>query len=557
MGKQKNYLLLVLKGCAMGAADVVPGVSGGTIAFITGIYEELIDSIKSIDLQALKLLLSLKFADFWKKINGSFLLGVAGGIAISIFSLAKLMTWLLEHHPIYIWSFFFGLIVASSVLVAKEIKHWHIGTVISLIAGGCIAYVITVMSPAETPNTWWFIILSGAIAICAMILPGISGAFILLLMGKYSYILGAVSSLNIGVMLLFIVGAVAGIISFSHLLSWLLKKYHTATVATLTGFMVGSLNKVWPWKETLETYTDSHGVVRPLVEANVSPHYFQELTQSDPLLMEAIVMFCAYLWHRAHRKENAKATVIMQIYGIIGYPLGHSCSPRYFNEKFQKENIAAEYRSFEMPDIRQLPTLLQQTPDLCGFNVTIPHKQNILPFLDEISEEARVIGAVNCVKVSHPNGQPYLVGYNTDMYGFRKALLEFIPAAISKALILGNGGAAKAVRYALHSLNMEVSIVSRTPRQADEIGYAALPDLITGYPLIVNTTPLGTWPDTSEFPPLPYELLTAGHYLFDLVYNPETTTFMQKGRAAGAHACNGYAMWLGQAEKNWEIWKKK
>ena len=264
MEKQKNYLLLVLKGCAMGAADVVPGVSGGTIAFITGIYEELIDSIKSIDLQALKLLLSLKFADFWKKINGSFLLGVVGGIAISIFSLAKLMTWLLEHHPIYIWSFFFGLIVASSVLVAKEIKHWHIGTVISLIAGGCIAYVITVMSPAETPNTWWFIILSGAIAICAMILPGISGAFILLLMGKYSYILGAVSSLNIGVMLLFIVGAVAGIISFSHLLSWLLKKHHTATVATLT--------------------------VRPLVEANVSPHYFQELTQSDPLLVEAIVM---------------------------------------------------------------------------------------------------------------------------------------------------------------------------------------------------------------------------------------------------------------------------
>ena len=153
----------------------------------------------------------------------------------------------------------------------------------------------------------------------------------------------------------------------------------------------------------------------------------------------------------------------MQIYGIIGYPLGHSCSPRYFNEKFQKENIAAEYRSFEMPDIRQLSTLLQQTPDLCGFNVTIPHKQNILPFLDEISEEARAIGAVNCVKVSHPNGQPYLVGYNTDMYGFRKALLEFIPAAISKALILGNGGAAKAVRYALHSLNMDIDRIPYSP----------------------------------------------------------------------------------------------
>lgn len=277
----------------MGAADVVPGVSGGTIAFITGIYEELIDSIKGIDLQAVKLLLKLKFADFWKKVNGNFLLSVVLGIAISIFSLAKLMTWLLEHHPIYIWSFFFGLIIASSVLVAKEIKQWNIFTIISLIAGVCAAYTITVMTPAETPNTWWFIILSGAIAICAMILPGISGAFILLLMGKYSYILGAVSSLNIGVILLFIVGAIAGIISFSHLLSWLLKNYHTLTVSLLTGFMVGSLNKVWPWKETIQTYIDSHGVEKALVETNISPLHFGELTQTDPLLWQAIVMCIA------------------------------------------------------------------------------------------------------------------------------------------------------------------------------------------------------------------------------------------------------------------------
>lgn len=290
MEKKRNYLLLILRGCAMGAADVVPGVSGGTIAFITGIYEELIDSIKGIDLQAVKLLLKLKFADFWKKVNGNFLLSVVLGIAISIFSLAKLMTWLLEHHPIYIWSFFFGLIIASSVLVAKEIKQWNIFTIISLIAGVCAAYTITVMTPAETPNTWWFIILSGAIAICAMILPGISGAFILLLMGKYSYILGAVSSLNIGVILLFIVGAVAGIISFSHLLSWLLKNYHTLTVSLLTGFMVGSLNKVWPWKETIQTYIDSHGVEKALVETNISPLRFGELTQTDPLLWQAIVM---------------------------------------------------------------------------------------------------------------------------------------------------------------------------------------------------------------------------------------------------------------------------
>ena len=290
---KRNYPLLILRGCAMGAADVVPGVSGGTIAFITGIYEELIDSIKAVDLQAVKLLLKFKLAEFWKKINGNFLISVIAGIGISIFSLAKLMTWLLENHPIYIWSFFFGLIIASSVLVAKEIKKWNIFTVISLILGAVIAYGITVMTPSETPDSWWFIILSGAIAICAMILPGISGAFILLLMGKYTYILGAVSAFNIGVLLLFAVGAVAGITSFSHLLSWLLKHHHTATVSLLTGFMVGSLNKVWPWKETLQTYTDSHGVEKALVESNISPVHFSELTGSDPLLWQAILMCIA------------------------------------------------------------------------------------------------------------------------------------------------------------------------------------------------------------------------------------------------------------------------
>lgn len=290
MGKQRNYLLLVLRGCAMGAADVVPGVSGGTIAFITGIYEELIDSIKSIDLQALKMLFSFRIADFWKKINGNFLISVILGIGISIFSLAKLMTWLLAHHPLYIWSFFFGLIIASSLLVGKEIKTWNVFTILSLLAGACAAYTITVATPAETPNTWWFILLSGAIAICAMILPGISGAFILLLMGKYSFILGAVSNLNIPVLLLFAVGAIAGIISFSHLLSWLLKNYHTLTVSLLTGFMVGSLNKVWPWKETVQTYIDSHGVEQALIETNISPVRYQELTGTDPLIWQSIVM---------------------------------------------------------------------------------------------------------------------------------------------------------------------------------------------------------------------------------------------------------------------------
>lgn len=290
--KFSHYLLLALKGCAMGMADVVPGVSGGTIAFISGIYEELLGSIHSVDLTALRLLGKGRFGEFWRHINGRFLLPVLFGIAVAIFSLARLMTYLLTHHPIAIWSFFFGLIVASAVLVAKQIGRWDLRTVAALMIGAAAAWWITVATPAETPNEWWFVMLSGAIAICAMILPGISGAFILLLLGKYQYIMHAVGELNVPVIAIFAVGAVAGIISFSHLLSWLLKHWHDMTVALLMGFMVGSLNKVWPWKEVLETYTDSHGAVQPLIEANVTPGRFEVLTQQDAQLGEAIAL-CA------------------------------------------------------------------------------------------------------------------------------------------------------------------------------------------------------------------------------------------------------------------------
>ena len=285
-----RYIVLALKGCAMGMADVVPGVSGGTIAFISGIYEELLDSIRSVNATALKLLLKLRLGEFWRHINGSFLLPVLLGIAIAIFSLARLMTYLLTYHPIAIWSFFFGLIIASALLVARQIGRWDWRSLLAFVAGAAAAWWITVATPAETPNDWWFVMLSGAIAICAMILPGISGAFILLLLGKYQFIMQAVGDLNIPVIVIFVVGAVAGIISFSHLLSWLLKHWHDVTVAVLMGFMVGSLNKVWPWKEVVETYTDSHGKIMPLVESNVAPGRFEALTQQDALLAEAIVL---------------------------------------------------------------------------------------------------------------------------------------------------------------------------------------------------------------------------------------------------------------------------
>lgn len=294
----KDYGVLMLKGIGMGAADVVPGVSGGTIAFIVGIYEELINSIKSVNAHSLKLLFTFKIAAFWQAINANFLLAIISGIGISIFSLAKIITYLLTTHPILIWSFFFGLVLSSTYFVSKQIGKWNVASIISFVIGILIAYYITVATPAETPTSLWFIFLCGAIAICAMILPGISGSFILVLLGKYFYIMEAVKTFNITIMLVFISGAAIGIVSFSNVLSFMLRKYHDITIATLAGFMLGSLNKVWPWKETLKTFTDSHGQIKPLVEQNILP---------NQLIWEAVLlMIIGFVLVYAIEKMSAK-----------------------------------------------------------------------------------------------------------------------------------------------------------------------------------------------------------------------------------------------------------
>lgn len=299
----KDYGLLTLKGMGMGAADVVPGVSGGTIAFIVGIYEELINSIKSINIGTLKLLLTFKISAFWNAVNGNFLLALIFGIGISIFSLAKAITYLLETHPILIWSFFFGLVLSSTYTVSKQIKRWNAESILSFIGGAIIAYYITVATPAETPTDLWFIFLCGAIAICAMILPGISGSFILVLLGKYFYIMEAVKTFNIVIMLTFASGAAIGIVSFSNVLSFLLRKYHDLTIALLAGFMLGSLNKVWPWKKTLETFTDSHGHIKPLVEQNIFPN--QYICQALLLMIIGFVIVCVL--EKISEKSNKQA----------------------------------------------------------------------------------------------------------------------------------------------------------------------------------------------------------------------------------------------------------
>lgn len=286
----KEYLLLFSKGVAMGAADVVPGVSGGTIAFITGIYEELLNSIRSVNGEAVKLLFRFRLADLWKHVNGTFLVVLLSGILFSIALLARLVLFLLTDYPEMLWSFFFGLIVASAVVVSKKITRWNWGVILAGLLGTALAYYITIATPTQTPEGYWFIFISGAIAICAMILPGISGSFLLVLLAKYEFILNAVKDLKVDIIAVFGLGCVTGILAFSHVLNWMLKNYHNVTVALLTGFMVGSLNKVWPWKQTLETYTDRHGEVKPLVQENVLPGTYETIVGHESYLMYGIAL---------------------------------------------------------------------------------------------------------------------------------------------------------------------------------------------------------------------------------------------------------------------------
>ncbi len=256
-GFWKNIMVAV-KGACMGAADVIPGVSGGTIAFIMGIYDEFVGSLASINAEALRLLFKGRFAAFWKHINGSFLLSLVIGIGISIIALAGLMQMLLSDFPIQTWAFFFGLIVASSLFIIRGISGWKLREGLLMVFGILLGAVICTLSPTQTPDGLWFIFLSGALAICAMILPGISGSFILLILGKYEYVLGAISGLvagvdpgrNLLILGVFGLGAIIGILSFSRFLHWLLARWQKETMIVLAGFIIGSLVKIWPWSNS-------------------------------------------------------------------------------------------------------------------------------------------------------------------------------------------------------------------------------------------------------------------------------------------------------------------
>ena len=287
--KLKDYIFITLKGMAMGVAELVPGVSGGTIAFVTGIYEEFITSINNVNLNTFKALKEDGFKVFWKKLNGNFLIALVIGMMISIFSLSKVIAWLLEDHPIPTWAFFFGLVLASVIFVAKSIQKWNILAVLLFIAGAASAFYITTLPPSTSSGSLPFIFLSGAIAICAMVLPGISGSFILVLLGSYKTVLEAVNNKDLGIIITFAFGAAFGILSFARILKWMFTNYKDATLAVLTGFILGSLNKIWPWKNIIEVI--QIGKKEIIIDENISPLAFQGDNQLTLAIVTAIIGF--------------------------------------------------------------------------------------------------------------------------------------------------------------------------------------------------------------------------------------------------------------------------
>ena len=282
MNNPKQSLLLFLKGAAMGAADVVPGVSGGTIAFISGIYEELLDSIRAINFQSLSLLKKEGVRAFWQQINGNFLLILFAGILTSVMSLARLVSFALEQHPILVWSFFFGLIVASIIYISRQLPALRWQEWCGLLLGTLVAVAIGFSPPLQLENGWLMLFLAGALAICAMILPGISGSFILLLIGMYPTVIRALTDNNWPLLFVFALGCGCGLLLFARFLSWLLKHYYAATVAVLTGFLLGSLMIVWPWKESLEVILDSSGHEVVISHRLLMPAEFGAVTGTDP-----------------------------------------------------------------------------------------------------------------------------------------------------------------------------------------------------------------------------------------------------------------------------------
>jgi len=537
----KDHFFLVIKGLAMGAANKVPGVSGGVVAFVAGFYEEFIYSLQRVNKNAFKLLFKGQFRQFYTYINGPFIGLLFLGMIISYFSVSKLLDYLIIHYELYVWSLFFGMILGSIYYISRSFKDWRKTTVIALIVGTAAGLSISFLDPATENDHLFFVFLCGIISVSGMTLPGFSGSFILILLGNYVLLLvDAVNALYdtladiftgdfsflknsirlrlLSVLGIFTLGSVVGLVSFSHVLNYILKHYKNITLATIVGFITGSLGVVWPWKETIYKQDNSTFILDSRGEQII---------------------------------ENYQNSLAYN-FGLIGKDIDYSFSRHYFSKKFKENGLAHSYSNFDIPTIEAFDAIIKNTPDLKGLNVTIPYKEVIIPYLDRLNKKAEKIGAVNTIKITK---KKKLIGYNTDYYGFKKSLQPYLKSHHKNALILGTGGASKAIAYALNTLGISYDYVSRTKNKTASFTYSELnEDTIASSQIIINCTPLGTSPNIDAYPQIPYHAITEHHILYDLIYNPEETKFLHFGKQNNATVINGLHMLQLQAEKAWDIW---
>lgn len=575
--KLLDYFFLVIKGIAMGAANKVPGISGGIVAFVGGFYEEFIYSLQKVNSRSLRLLFTGKFRSFYQYINGSFLFLLISGMLISYFSVARLLDYALERKELFVWAAFFGLIIGSIIYIYNSFSYWNPKTLISGLLGLFAGISLSFLSPAPQNENLFFIFLCGIVSVSGMTLPGLSGSFLLILMGNYVLLL--VDSVNalydtisemlngdfsftsnadrvqqLKILAVFTLGSLTGLVTLSHLLGYVLRRFNKITTALIIGFITGSLGLIWPWKESIYKRLPD-GSLR--LDSNGDPivknyrRYLPDMQDPETwwavgFILLGIAVLLTLEWYGENRQKQKKKIY----YGLIGRDIGYSFSREYFNNKFRelgKDQL--EYVNFDLDDIRDCRAILSRR-DIRGLNVTIPYKQAIIPFLDELDPLARSIGAVNTI---HLGGEK-AIGFNTDALGFKESLLPLLKEYDRKALLLGTGGASKAIKYVMKELGVEVIQVSRTPSEG-QISYRQVTDRhIQECTLIVNTTPLGGSHFPGSLPEIPYSSLSSRHLLYDLTYKPERTPFLMEGISRGCRVKNGWEMLVLQAEAAWEIW---
>ena len=533
-----NSLEIFFHGLIMGTINKLPGISGGLYSIVIGFYDHLMNSIKNINNNTFKNLFLFDFKKLNSSINGKFLFFLSIGMIISYFTTSKILDFFLINYELYVWSIFFGLILGSLYVLIKRTNKTNVKKLLILFVGLCFGLLLSFSEPMMENRALAFVFFCGFISICGITIPGLSGSFILILLGNYELLLvDAVNSFFdlianifknenypidselIKILIVFFLGSVIGLIILSKFLSFILKKYPIHLNHLIIGFVLGTLPIVWPWnkvelgEELLTMFNNFYGLIF--------------------ILASFIIIILL------------NNNVDKKIYGLIGKDIDYSFSRNYFNSKFKKLQILEnEYINFDLKNISDFKKI--NLSNIYGFNVTIPYKESIIPLLDEVSDEASIIGAVNTIKII--NGK--LKGYNTDYIGFSKSLKN---KKYYHALIFGSGGACKAIQFSLMKLNIKFKVVSRQ-KKAHFINYDNLEKEIINSDLIINTTPLGTYPNVNDKIQIPYELINKSHTCYDLIYNPEKSSFLLECESQGATIKNGLEMLELQAEASWDIW---